>query len=46
MALVTFNRDSSDIPAALGYAEQLSRIAPNDRDIARLAGELRDRLKQ
>lgn len=46
MALVTFNRDSSDIPAALGYAEQLSRIAPNDRDIARLTGELRGRLKQ
>ncbi|WP_024516041.1 tetratricopeptide repeat protein [Bradyrhizobium sp. Tv2a-2] len=45
-ALVTFSRDAGDIAAALQYAEQLSRIVPNDRNLARLTDELRARLKQ
>ena len=46
LALVTFNRDSGDIGAALEYVEQLARIAPNDRDLARLTDDLRARLKR
>jgi Flp pilus assembly protein TadD len=46
LALVTFNRDAGDIGAALGYAEQLTRLAPNDRDLDRLVGDLRSRLKK
>jgi predicted CXXCH cytochrome family protein len=45
-ALVTFNRDAGEIGTALDYAEQLSRIAPNDRDVARLRDELRARLRR
>ena len=45
-ALVTFNRDAGDIGAALEYAEQLSRIAPNDRDLTSLTDDLRGRLKR
>jgi predicted CXXCH cytochrome family protein len=44
-ALVTFNRDSGNIGAALEYAEQLSRFAPNDRELNRLTDDLRARLK-
>jgi Flp pilus assembly protein TadD len=46
LALVTFNRDAGDVGTALKYAEQLSRLAPNDRDIARLTDDLRARGKQ
>jgi DNA-binding SARP family transcriptional activator len=45
-ALVTFSRDSGDIGGALEYAEQLSRVAPNDPNLARLTDDLRARLKQ
>ena len=45
-ALVTFSRDAGDIGSALGYAEQLSRISPNDRDLARITDDLRARLKR
>ena len=45
LALITFNRDAGEIGTALEYAEQLSRIAPNDQDIARLSADLRSRLK-
>jgi predicted CXXCH cytochrome family protein len=41
LALVSFNRDSGDAAAALGYAEQLAAIAPNDRNIADLVRKLR-----
>ena len=37
----TFSRDAGDIGAALDYAGQLSRLAPNDRDLARLIDDLR-----
>jgi len=37
-------RDAGDIGAALEYAEQLSRLSPNDRDLTRLTNELRARL--
>jgi predicted CXXCH cytochrome family protein len=46
LALVTFSRDAGDLGSALSYAEQLTRINPNDRELARLADELRARLKQ
>ena len=46
LALVTFNRDAGKTAAALDYAERLSRMAPNDPDIARLAADLRARSKQ
>ena len=46
LALVTFSRDAGDIGAALEYAEQLSRITPNDRDLTRLTDDLRARLQR
>ena len=46
LALVTFSRDAGDIGAALEYAEQLSRLTPNDRDLTRLTDDLRARLKR
>jgi len=46
LALVTFSRDAGDIGAALEYAGQLSRITPNDPDLARLTDDLRARLKR
>jgi DNA-binding SARP family transcriptional activator len=46
LALVAFSRDAGDISAALEYAEQLARIAPNDRDLASLIEDLRHRVKQ
>ena len=46
LALVTFNRDAGETAAALDYAEQLSRIAPNDPDIVRLTADLRARLQR
>jgi Flp pilus assembly protein TadD len=46
LALVTFSRDAGDFGTALGYAEQLSRLAPNDRDLNRLIDDLRGRVKQ
>jgi hypothetical protein len=46
MALLTFSRDAGDFGTALEYAERLSRIAPNDRDVARISGDLRARLQR
>jgi predicted CXXCH cytochrome family protein len=46
LALTTFSRDAGDIGAALDYAGQLSRLAPGDRDLARLIDDLRSRSKQ
>ena len=40
-ALVAFSRTAGDAKAALGYAEQLAIIAPDDRNLARLIEELR-----
>ena len=45
-ALLTFSRNSQDFGAALGYAEQLSRLTPNDRELVRLIDDLRARSKQ
>jgi predicted CXXCH cytochrome family protein len=42
LALTTFNRDAGDQAAALGYAEQLARLAPGDREIADLVQSLRN----
>nr|WP_247838366.1 tetratricopeptide repeat protein [Bradyrhizobium sp. 200] len=44
--LVTFSRDSGNIGAALEYAEQLARLAPNDRQLNRLIDDIRARLKK
>jgi len=41
LALITYNRDADEPGAALGYAEQLARIAPQDGGLARLIAELR-----
>jgi hypothetical protein len=46
LALAAFSRDAGDIGSALGYTEQLTRINPNDRELARLIEELRARSKQ
>jgi predicted CXXCH cytochrome family protein len=46
LALTTFSRDAGDIRAALEYAERLSRIVPNNSDLARLTNDLHARLKQ
>ncbi len=46
LALVSFNRDAGDIVAALGYAEQLNRIAPADPNLTRLIQDLRNRAKK
>jgi predicted CXXCH cytochrome family protein len=45
LALVTFSRDAGNIGAALEYAERLSRLVPNDRELTRLTDDLRARLK-
>ena len=41
LALVSFSRDAGDVSAALEYAEQLARIAPQDHGLAALIEELR-----
>ena len=46
LALITFNRDSGDIGVALEYAEQLARVAPNDRTVIALIEQLRDSLRK
>jgi len=40
LALISFNRDAGDVPSALAYAQGLSRIAPNDPNVARLVDDL------
>jgi predicted CXXCH cytochrome family protein len=40
-ALMSYSRDAGDIATALGYAERLARIVPNDRDLATLIQDLR-----
>jgi predicted CXXCH cytochrome family protein len=44
-ALVAFCRDAGDLAAALEYAEQLARLAPNDKEAAALVHDLRARLE-
>jgi len=46
LALVSFSRDAGDIGAALEYGEQLTRLAPNDRELKGLVEDLRSRLKK
>jgi Flp pilus assembly protein TadD len=40
-ALVAFSRDAGDLSSALAYAEQLARLAPDDRAVAGLLEQLR-----
>jgi predicted CXXCH cytochrome family protein len=46
LALITFNRDAGELPAALEFAERLVRIAPNDRDVANLVQSLQDQTRK
>ena len=41
LALVSFSRDAGDVAAALGYAEQLARVAPGEPGLAGLIENLR-----
>jgi predicted CXXCH cytochrome family protein len=41
LALVSFSRSAGDATTALGYAEQLAVITPDDRSLARLIEDLR-----
>jgi predicted CXXCH cytochrome family protein len=40
-ALVSFNRDAGDVPAALSYAEQLAKIEPTNAELKTLIDTLR-----
>lgn len=41
MALIGISRNNQDPVSALGYAERLARLVPNDRSIAQLIDDLR-----
>jgi predicted CXXCH cytochrome family protein len=43
-ALVDFNREARDLGTALGYAEQLARLVPDDRSLATLIENLRNQM--
>jgi tetratricopeptide (TPR) repeat protein len=45
LALVTFNRDSGDVAAALVYAERLAQLDPGDRRISELIATLKRQLE-
>jgi tetratricopeptide (TPR) repeat protein len=45
LALVTFNRDSGDVAAALAYAERLAQLDPGDRRILELIAALKRQLE-
>jgi Flp pilus assembly protein TadD len=40
-ALISFNRDQGDVSAALGYAEQLAKLEPNNAELKALIETLR-----
>ena len=46
LALVSFSRDAGDVAAALGYAEQLARVAPAEPGLAGLIENLRRQIKE
>jgi predicted CXXCH cytochrome family protein len=45
LALIAFNRDAGDIVSALGYAEQLNSLTPDDVNLTRLIQDLRNKAK-
>jgi hypothetical protein len=45
LALVTFNRDSGHVAAALAYAERLAQLDPGDRRISELIATLKRQLE-
>jgi tetratricopeptide (TPR) repeat protein len=45
LALIAFNRDAGDIISALGYAEQLNSLTPDDINLTRLIQDLRNKAK-
>jgi predicted CXXCH cytochrome family protein len=40
-AAISISRESNDLAGALGYAERLARLAPDDRGLSRLVEDLR-----
>jgi hypothetical protein len=44
-ALISFSRLAGDLTAALGYAERLATIRPDDRNLIGLIKELRQATK-
>jgi predicted CXXCH cytochrome family protein len=42
LALINFSRADGDLDAALGYAEQLAEIEPDNQDLARLIATLKE----
>ncbi len=44
-ALVIYEREAGDLPAALGHAEQLIAITPADASLRRIADDLRHRIE-
>jgi Flp pilus assembly protein TadD len=46
LALVSFSRDAGDFGTALGYAEQLARVAPGEPGLAALIENLRRQIKE
>jgi predicted CXXCH cytochrome family protein len=43
LALIAFNRDAGDTVSALGYAEQLNSLTPDDINLTRLIQNLRNK---
>jgi Flp pilus assembly protein TadD len=46
IALITFHRDVGDAVTALGYAERLARLTPNDANSSRMIEEFRNQAKK
>lgn len=45
-ALINFNRENGDVPAAVGYAEKLLELSPEDPEAARILHELKETMNQ
>ena len=45
VALVTFNRDAGNVAAALGYAQRLAQIAPEDKGVTQLVESLKRQIE-
>jgi Flp pilus assembly protein TadD len=45
-ALVAFNRDAGDLVSSLEYAERLTRLAPDNRNLAKFVEELRRQIEK
>jgi len=45
LALISFSREAGDLAVALGYAQQLAKIAPADQSISKLVQDLQQQMK-